>query len=79
MSQQLQEIANQTQEPWAAHRAQYALQIVEAVNAGEMTPDEGQELMRDLVRMDRLDSESSNMALKTALVTAVFLAANLPI
>jgi polyhydroxyalkanoate synthesis regulator phasin len=79
MTQQLQEIANQTQEPWAAQRAGYALQIVEAVNAGEMSADEAQELMRDLVRMDRLDSESSNMALKTALVTAVFLAANLPI
>ena len=79
MTQQLQEIANQTQEPWAAQRAQYALQICEAVNKGEMTADEAQELMRDLVRMDRLDSESSNMALKTALVTAVFLAANLPI
>jgi polyhydroxyalkanoate synthesis regulator phasin len=79
MTQQLQEIANQTQEPWAAQRAQYALQICEAVNTGEMPADEGQELMRDLVRMDRLDSESSNMALKTALVTAVFLAANLPI
>jgi hypothetical protein len=35
--------------------------------------------MRDLVRMDRLDSESSDMQLKTALVTAVYLAANLPI
>ena len=79
MTQQLQEIAQQTQEPWAAQRAQYALQICEAVNRGEMTADEAQELMRDLVRMDRLDSESSNMALKTALVTAVFLAANLPI
>jgi polyhydroxyalkanoate synthesis regulator phasin len=79
MTQQLQEIANQTQEPWAAQRAGYALQICEAVNKGEMTADEAQELMRDLVRMDRLDSESSNMALKTALVTAVFLAANLPI
>jgi polyhydroxyalkanoate synthesis regulator phasin len=78
MTQQLQEIALST-EPWAAQRAQYALQICEAVNKGEMSPSEGQELMRDLVRMDRLDSESSDMQLKTALVTAVYLAANLPI
>jgi polyhydroxyalkanoate synthesis regulator phasin len=78
MTQQLQEIANST-EPWAAQRAQYALQICEAVNKGEMTADEAQELLRDLVRMDRLDSESSNIQLKTALVTAVYIAANLPL
>jgi polyhydroxyalkanoate synthesis regulator phasin len=78
MTQQLQEIAL-SNEPWAAQRAQYALQICEAVGKGEMSADEGQELMRDLVRMDRLDSESSDIQLKTALVTAVYLAANLPI
>ena len=78
MTQQLQEIAN-SNEPWAAQRAQYALQICEAVNAGEMTADEGQELLRDLVRMDRLDSESSDMRLKAALVSAVYIAANLPL
>jgi len=78
MTQQLQEIAL-SNEPWAAQRAQYALQICEAVNKGEMTADEGQELLRDLVRMDRLDSESSDMRLKAALVSAVYIAANLPI
>lgn len=79
MTQQLQEIATQTAEPWAAQRAQYALEICQAVSTGQMSADEGQELMRDLVRMDRLDSESSDMQLKTALVTAVYLAANLPL
>ena len=78
MSEQLREIAN-SNEPWAAQRAQYALQICEAVGKGEMSADEGQELMRDLVRMDRLDSESSDMQLKAALVSAVYLAANLPL
>ena len=78
MTQQLQEIAN-SNEPWAAQRAQYALQICEAVNKGEMSASEGQELMRDLVRMDRLDSESSDMRLKAALVSAVYIAANLPL
>jgi polyhydroxyalkanoate synthesis regulator phasin len=78
MTEQLREIAN-SREPWAAQRAQYALEICEAVNAGEMSADEAQELMRDLVRMDRLDSESSDMRLKAALVTAVYLAANLPL
>lgn len=78
MSEQLREIAA-SNEPWAAQRAQNALEICEAVNAGEMTADEAQELMRDLVRMDRLDSESSDMRLKAALVSAVYIAANLPI
>jgi polyhydroxyalkanoate synthesis regulator phasin len=75
----LQEIANQTQEPWAAARAGYALQIIEAVNTGQMSASEAQELMKDLVRMDKLDAESSDMQLKTALVSAVYLAANLPL
>jgi len=78
MTQQLQEIAN-SNEPWAAQRAQYALQICEAVAGGEMSASEGQELLRDLVRMDRLDSESSDMRLKAALVSAVYIAANLPL
>ena len=79
MTQQLQEIANQTQEPWAAHRAQYALQIINAVNAGEMSPDEGQELMKDLVSTDKLNAESDDMQMKAALIAAVYLAANLPL
>lgn len=78
MSEQLREITL-SNEPWAAQRAQYALQICQAVNAGEMSADEAQELLRDLVRMDRLDSESSNIQLKTALISAVYIAANLPL
>ena len=79
MTEQLQAIAAQSTHPWAQARAQYALQICEAVNKGEMTADEAQELMRDLVSMDKLDSECDDMALKTALVQAVYIAANLPI
>lgn len=63
--------------PWAAERAMYALQITEAVHAGELGIDEYQELMRDLVRMDRLDAEADNLELKTALVTAVYAVAQL--
>jgi hypothetical protein len=33
--------------------------------------------MRDLVRMDRLDSEADDIELKTALVTAVYAVAQL--
>jgi polyhydroxyalkanoate synthesis regulator phasin len=77
MSQELQNIAN-SNVPWAATRAQYALQICEAVNAGQMSGDEAQELMKDLVRMDKLDAESSDLQMKTALVQAVYIAASIP-
>jgi polyhydroxyalkanoate synthesis regulator phasin len=77
MSQELQNIAN-SNVPWAAARAQYALQICEAVNAGQMSADEAQELMKDLVRMDKLDAESSDLQMKTALVQAVYIAASIP-
>lgn len=67
----LQQIAASGQ-PWAAQRAEYALAMTEAVNRGELSPSEYQELMRDLVRMDRLDEEASDIELKTLLVTAVY-------
>ncbi len=67
----LQQIAASGQ-PWAAQRAEYALAMTAAVNQGELSPSEYQELMRDLVRMDRLDEEASDIELKTLLVTAVY-------
>jgi len=67
----LQQIA-QSGQPWAAQRAQYALEMTAAVNRGELTASEYQELMRDLVRMDRLDEEASDIELKTMLVMAVY-------
>lgn len=67
----LQQIAASGQ-PWAAQRAQYALEMTQAVNRGELNPSEYQELMRDLVRMDKLDEEASDIELKTMLVMAVY-------
>ena len=63
--------------PWAAERAMYAIQITEAVHAGEIGPDEYQELMRDLVRMDRLEAEADDMTIKTALVQAIYVVGQL--
>jgi len=60
-----------------AKRAQYALQITEAANRGDIDPSEYQELCRDLVRMDTLDHESNSLEFKTALVTAVWAVAQL--
>lgn len=72
----LQEIA-MTDKPWAAERAQYALEIAGAVHAGAISMSEFQELMQDLVRMDKLDEEADDMALKTALVQAVYVVGQL--
>jgi hypothetical protein len=44
-----------------------------------MSPDEGQELMKDLVSTDKLNAESDDMQMKAALIAAVYLAANLPL
>ena len=65
--------------PWAALRAQQALMMTQAVNSGEISADEYLELMRDLVRMDRLDAEADDLETKTALVQAVYIVAQLPI
>jgi hypothetical protein len=60
-----------------ARRAQFALQITEAVNKGDISPEEYQELCRDMCRMDALDRESASVEFKTALVTAVWAVAQL--
>jgi len=60
-----------------ASRARYALEITESVNRGDISPDEYQELCRDLVRMDTLDRECNSVEFKTALVTAVWAVAQL--
>jgi hypothetical protein len=63
--------------PWAAERAQFALMITEQYTTGGITESEYQELMRDLVRMDKLDAEADDLELKTALFTAVYAVAQL--
>ena len=63
--------------PWAADRAAFMLQITEQYNAGAINRPEYEELCRDLVRMDRLDSEADDIELKTALVNAVYIVAQL--
>ena len=60
-----------------ASRAQLALQLTESVNKGDISPDEYQELCRDLVRMDTLDRESNSLEFKTVLVTAIWTVAQL--
>lgn len=70
MYEQLQQLAA-CGRPWAEQRAQAALQLAEAYSAGEVSTSEYQELLADLVRADRLDSEADDLDVKSALVSAV--------
>lgn len=72
----LREIA-ETGPGWAAERAQTALLIAQAFGKGQIEEDEYKELMQDLVRTDKLDQEADDLELKTLLVTAVYVTANI--
>jgi hypothetical protein len=64
-------------DPAISARAQYVLQLTEAVNTNQISLDEYQELCRDVARMDTLDRECADLELKTALVMAVYAIAKL--
>lgn len=70
MFEQLQQLAA-CGRPWAEQRAQTALQLAEAYAAREISSSEYKELMEDLVRADRLDSEADDLDTKSALISAI--------
>ena len=69
MSQELHQLAH-GQGPMA-QRAQYALQITEAFQAGQIGQSEYNELLQDLIRTDVLESEADDIQFKTMLVYGV--------
>ena len=71
MIEQLQQLT-QCGRPWAAKRAAIALQICEARQQLQIDENEFKELMLDLVRTDKLDSEADDINLKTMLVSAIY-------
>lgn len=70
MSNVLHEVM-QSGQPWAAERAQMALQIAEAVQTGQMSQDEARELLADLVNTDKLNADATDQQLRAALVFGV--------
>ncbi len=58
-------------EPWAAERARYALQVHEAVSAGQLSPSEAKEILEDLIATDKLDQEATDQQTRAALVFGV--------
>jgi len=66
----LVEVMNSGQ-PWAAERAQMALQVVEALQNGQIHPDEARAILEDLVNTEKLEAEGADLQLRAALVFGV--------
>jgi len=56
---------------WAAERAQYALQVHEAVGAGQLSASEAKEILQDLISTDKLEEASADQQARAALVFGV--------
>jgi hypothetical protein len=70
MSNVLHEVINSGQ-PWAAERAQMALQIAEALQTNQISQDEARALLEDLVNTEKLEAEGADLQLRAALVFGV--------
>ena len=66
----LQESINSGQ-PWAAERAQMALQIAEALQTGQISPDEAKEVLSDLMDTEKLEADGADLQLRAALVFGI--------
>jgi len=73
MSQELEQLCNSA-DPAISSRAQMALEMSKALKQGDISQDEYNELIKDLVRTDKLDKECSDLETKTMLVTAIYAA-----
>lgn len=60
---------------WAEERAQIAMDIIQQRNSGAMSPSEARELLEDLIATDKLEAVADNIQVKSALVSAISLAA----
>jgi len=56
---------------WAAERAQYALQVHEAVGAGQLSTSEAKEILQDLISTDKLEEAAADQQTRAALVYGV--------
>jgi hypothetical protein len=58
-------------QPWAADRAKYALEVHEAVGAGQLSPSEAKEILLDLISTDKLQDAAAEQQAVAALVFGV--------
>ena len=63
--------------PWAEQRAQFALRLNEALRMNEISGDEYQALMADLINSDKLNQEADDMDIKNMLVSCIMIGAKL--
>ncbi len=56
---------------WAVERAQYALQVHEAVGAGQLSASEAKEILQDLISTDKLEEAAADQQTRAALVYGV--------
>jgi len=56
---------------WAAERAQYALQVDEAVKSGQLSPSEAKEILQDLISTEKLDEAAADQQARAMLVFGV--------
>ena len=56
---------------WAAERARYALQVHEAVGAGQLSASEAKEILQDLISTDKLEEAAADQQARAALVFGV--------
>jgi hypothetical protein len=66
----LNEIIN-SGSPWAAERAQYALEVHQAVGAGQLSPSEAKEILADLISTEKLQESAADQQAVAALVFGV--------
>lgn len=70
MSNVLHEVINSGQ-PWAAERAQMALQVAEALQTNQISQDEARAILEDLVNTEKLEADGADLQLRAALVFGV--------
>jgi polyhydroxyalkanoate synthesis regulator phasin len=70
MSDRLQQAAASSDQ-WTAERAQYALQVEQALQTGQMTPAEGKEILQDMVNTQQLQEQAQADHNKAALFFGV--------
>jgi polyhydroxyalkanoate synthesis regulator phasin len=56
---------------WAAERAQYALQVHEAVGSGQLSASEAKEILQDLISTEKLEEGAADQQARAALVFGV--------
>ena len=56
---------------WAAERAQYALEVHQAVGAGQISASEAKEILMDLISTEKLEEAAADQQAVAALVFGV--------